>query len=219
MVAAASTFGYKSGDCAVARGLKRLADNEEKTRRTLRRPAGVHHRRDEALLSRLRHERDRVAGAARRAGRPEAGAPAHPLHHERERLHAGQPAQEVGPRHRRHHGQIPSARQSGDLRCTGSPGPDLLDAAAAARRAGQLRLDRRGSAGGGALHRGSARPPGLRRCSTTSTRTRSISCRTIRASSRSRPFCRPASPTSWSMGPAASRSAWRPTSRPTTSAR
>jgi DNA gyrase subunit A len=57
------------------------------------------------------------------------------------------------------------------------------------------------------------------RCSPTSTRTPSISRRTTTATSTSRWCCRRASPISWSTAPAASPSAWRPTSRRTISAR
>ena len=57
------------------------------------------------------------------------------------------------------------------------------------------------------------------RCSTTSTRTPSISSRTTTAPSTSRRSCRRASRTCWSTAPAASPSAWRPTSRRTISAR
>ena len=75
------------------------------------------------------------------------------------------------------------------------------------------------AAGGDALHRmpagqardGAARP--------TSTRTPSISRRTTTATSTSRWCCRRASPICWSTAPAASPSAWRPTSRRTISAR
>ena len=56
-------------------------------------------------------------------------------------------------------------------------------------------------------------------CSTISTRTPSISIPTTTNHRSSRTFCRPASPTCWSMAPAVSPSAWRPTSRPTTWAR
>ncbi len=56
-------------------------------------------------------------------------------------------------------------------------------------------------------------------CSTTSTRTPSISRPTTTIPRRNRRFCRPSSRTCWSTAPAASRSAWRPTSRRTISAR
>ena len=65
-----------------------------------------------------------------------------------------------------------------DLRRHGAHGAGLLHAPAADRRAGQFRLDGRRSAGGHALHRGAAGAAPPRRCSPTSTRTRSISSRT-----------------------------------------
>ena len=89
----------------------------------------------------------------------------------------------------------------------------------AGRRAGQLRLGRRRSAGGLPVHRvphDGARP---RSCSRTSTRRRSISSTTTTARSRSRSSCRRACRTCWSTAPPASRSAWPPTFRRTTSAR
>ena len=98
--------------------------------------------------------------AARRPRRPEAGAPAHPLHDVRERLHARQAVQEVGPRRRRRDGQVPPARQPGDLRRARAHGAGLLDAPAADRRAGQFRLDRQRPAGGRPLHRGPPRQGG-----------------------------------------------------------
>ena len=57
------------------------------------------------------------------------------------------------------------------------------------------------------------------RCSTTSTRTPSISSPTTTTPKTSRRCCRRDFPTCWSTAPAASRSAWRPTSRRTISAR
>ena len=57
------------------------------------------------------------------------------------------------------------------------------------------------------------------RCSTISTRTPSISAPTTTRRRTSRSFCRRASPICWSTAPAASPSAWRPTSRRTISAR
>ena len=56
-------------------------------------------------------------------------------------------------------------------------------------------------------------------CSTTSTRTRSISSPTTTNRAASRRSCRRGSRTCWSTAPAASPSAWRPTSRRTTWAR
>ena len=61
----------------------------------------IHPRRDEALLSRLRHERDRGACAARCARRSQAGASAHPLLDVRAGPHAGQEVRQVRARRRR----------------------------------------------------------------------------------------------------------------------
>ena len=52
------------------------------------------------------------------------------------------------------HGQVPPARRPGAVRRAGPPGPGLLAALPAGRRAGQLRLGRRRPAGRHALHRG-----------------------------------------------------------------
>ena len=166
-----------------------MADTDDSNtggRNPLRHPPRLDHRGDEAQLSRLRHERDRVARAARCARRPEAGAPAHPLLDARERLHAGQAVREIGARRRRRDGQIPSARRPGDLRRAGAHGAGLLHAPAADRRAGQFRLGRRRSAGGRCATPKCASPSRRWRCSTTSTRTPSISRTTTTATSASR---------------------------------
>ncbi len=84
------------------------------------------------------------------------------------------------------------------------------------RGAGQLRLDRRRSAGGHALHRkpdGAHHREPARRHRQGHGRT---STTTMTARARSRPSCRPSSRTCWSTGQAASPSAWRPTCRRTT---
>ena len=107
-----------------------------------------------------------------------------------------------------------------DLRCARPHGPDLLDARATAstgraisgrstgiRRQPQRYTEVQASPTGPGATGGSRRE------------TRSISRRIIRASSRSRPSCRPATRTCWSTGRAASRSAWPPTFRRITSAR
>ena len=130
------------------------------TLRAVRHSPGLHHRGDEAQLPRLRHERDRGAGAAGRARRSQAGASAHPLFDARERAYARQEVREVGARGRRRDGQISSARRPGDLRRAGSHGAGFLHAPAADRRAGQFRLGRRRSAGGHALHRMPSGPAG-----------------------------------------------------------
>ena len=182
-------------------------------------PARVDHGRDEALVPRLRHERDRGACAARCARRPQAGAPAHPLFDARERAHARQEAREVGAHRRRRDGQISPARRPGDLRRAGAHGAGLLDAPAADRRAGQFRLGRRRSAGGDALHR---EPPDQGRDGAARGHRRGhgrFPGELRRQRDASRSSCRRASRTCWSTAPAASRSAWRPTSRRTISAK
>ena len=114
-------------------------------------------------------------------------------------------------------GKYPPARRQRDLRRHGAPRAGLLDAPAAGRRGRAISarwtaIRRRRCA---TPRRGSRGRP--RRCSPTSTRTRSISSRTTTTRAGSRRFCRRGFRTCWSMAPAASRSAWRPTSRPTIS--
>src|SRR5262252_3457795 len=71
--------------------------------RAVRYPTGFHYRRNEALLSRLRHERDRGPGAAGCARRPQARSPSDPLFDARERLQLEQTVSQVRPRGRRCH--------------------------------------------------------------------------------------------------------------------
>ena len=115
--------------------------------------SGGYRSRDEEVLSRLRHERDHRARPARRARRPQARAPAHSFRHERDGpdLDAGLP--QVRQDHRRSPRQVPSARRRAGLRRPGAHGPALQHALSAGGRPGQLRLGRRRSAGGHALHR------------------------------------------------------------------
>ena len=101
---------------------------------------------------------------------------------------------QVRAHRRRRDGQVSPARRQRDLRRHGAHGAGFLDAPAADRGPGQLRLDGRRSAGGHALHRGAARHASPRRCSRTSTRTPSISSRTTTSASRSRRSCRRAFP-------------------------
>ena len=125
-----------------------------------RRLARHHRGGDEALLPRLCDERDRLTRPARRARRLETGPPAHPLRHDRGELRLEPSPPQVRARGGRRHGQVPPARRSGDLRRPCAHGPGLLDAAAADRRPGQLRLDGRRSPGGDALYRGAPGPVG-----------------------------------------------------------
>ena len=109
---------------------------------------------DALELPRLRDVGHRLARAARRARRPEAGAPARPLRDARGRPAAEPAVQEVGLDGRRRDGELPPARRLGDLRHARADGAAVLAALPARRRAGQLRLDRRRPGRGDALHRG-----------------------------------------------------------------
>ena len=66
---------------------------------------------DAALVPRLRDERHRVAGAARRPRRPQAGAPPRAVRDVRRRVPARPGILEVLPRRRRRHGPVPPARR------------------------------------------------------------------------------------------------------------
>ena len=134
------------------------------------------------------------------------------------RLDPASRLQEVRPRGRRRDRQVPSPRRGRDLRRPGAPGAGVRAALSAGRRPGQLRQCRRRQRGGHALHRGAPDRGRAARCSTASTRTPSTSARPTTAATRSRWCCRRPCPTCWPTAPAASRSAWRPACRRTTSA-
>ena len=70
-----------------------VASRTDDHRTNRRRPARLDRGRDALGLHRLRHERDRGARPARRAGRPEAGPSANPVHDARDgaALHGGLP--------------------------------------------------------------------------------------------------------------------------------
>ena len=72
------------------------------------------------------------------------------------RLDPGHRVQEMRPRGRRRHGQVPSARRPGDLRRDGADGAGLRRALSAGRGAREFRQYRRRRRGGHALHRGPA---------------------------------------------------------------
>ena len=86
-------------------------------------------------------------GAARRARRPEAGPPPHPLRLPGRRLRRRPALSQVGQDRRRRDGQLPPARRQRDLRRARADDPGLVDARAADRRPGQFRLDGPRSAG------------------------------------------------------------------------
>ncbi len=159
------------------------------------------------------------ARAARRARRPEAGAAPHPLHDVAAEPDRRRQAPQVRQGRRRRDGQLPPARRRGALRDAGAHGAAVFAALSAGRRLGQLRLARRRQRGGDALHRVPARAHQRRDADRDRAGDRATSGRTTTARRPSRSSCRRASRTCWSTAPPASPSAWRPTSRRTTSAR
>ena len=129
-------------------------------RRARRRPhRAARARAGDALeLPRLRDVGHRRPCAAGRARRVEAGPSPCPLCDVDRRQPAGPAAREVRRRRRRDRQALPPAQPRGDLRHSRPDGAAVLAALPARRRAGQLRLGRRRSAGGHALHRGAADP-------------------------------------------------------------
>ena len=109
---------------------------------TPRRPHRAHRAADlhAAGLHRLRDGGHRGSGAARRARRPQAGAPPRALRDVRRRLPARPRLLQVLARRRRRDGSVPPARRHRDLRHPGPPRAALGDARAAGQRPGQLRL-------------------------------------------------------------------------------
>ena len=119
--------------------------------------AGRHPVRDAAQLHRLRDVGHHRPGAARRARRAQAGARADPVRDVRQRVPARPRVLQVLAGRRRRHGQLPPARRQRDLRRPGPDGAALVDADAADRQPGQLRLAGQRPARGHAVHRV---PPG-----------------------------------------------------------
>ena len=175
--------------------------------------------RDADQLPRLRDERHHRARDPGRARRPEARPPAHPLLAQRAEDRPDGRAQEVrqvvGDVLGKYHPHGDATR----LRRHGPPGPALLDALPAHRRAGQLRLRRRRPRPPPYATPRRASPASRPSCSPTSKRRPSTSGPTTTTRARSRSSSRRASRTSSSTARAASRSAWPPTSRRTTWAR
>ena len=170
-------------------------------------------------LSQLRpvgHHRSRPA---RRARRPQAGAAAHPVHDvPRPALDLRRPAGQVRQDRRRRDRQLPPARRRRRLRRPGPPGPALGDARAAGPRPGQLRLRRWRHAGRQALHRGQADRRRRAADGRAAAGHRDDAAQLRQRRARSRSSCRPSSRTCSSTASPASPSAWRRTSRRTTSA-
>ena len=115
-----------------------------------------HRRRNEAVVHGLRHERDHWTSAARRARRVEAGASPRAVRDEDDGAVGNARLPQVRQDRRRGDGQLPSARRRLDLRHARPAGAGLQHALPARRRPGQLRLGRRRSAGGDAVHGGAA---------------------------------------------------------------
>ena len=181
--------------------------------------AGRHPGRDAAQLHRLRDVGHRRPCAARRAGRPQAGAHPRAVRHVRRRLPARPGLLQVRPRRRRGHGQLPPARRQRDLRRAGAAGPAVVDADAAGRRPGQLRLAGQRPARGHAVHRVPAGAAGHGDAAGHRQGHRRFPARTTTGAPASPSCCPPGSPTCWSTAPRGSRSAWPPRSRRTTCAR
>ena len=141
------------------------------------------------------------------------------VRHERSRPRAQQAAPQVRQDRRRHLRQLPPPRRGRHLPDPRAHGAGLQHALPAGRRPGQLRLRRRRLRRRPCAtpRRASARSPS--RCCATSTTTPSTGCPTTTRPGASPRCCRAACPTCWSTAPRASPSAWRPTSRRTTSAR
>jgi ribosomal protein S18 acetylase RimI-like enzyme len=169
-------------------------------------------------LPELRAVGHHLARAARRARRPQAGAAPHPLHDVAAEPHGRRQAPQVREGRRRRDGQLPPARRRRALRDARAHGAAVLAALPARRRLGQLRLARRRRAA--AMRYTECR---LARISDEMLeeidRTRCTSARTTTARRPSRSCCRRACRTCSSTARPASPSAWRRTSRRTTSAR
>ena len=90
---------------------------------------------DALVVPRLRDERDRRAGAAGRARRPQARAQARAVRDARGRAPAEPGPPQVRARRRRRDGRLPPARRLGDLRHAGAPRPGLRHALPADRSA------------------------------------------------------------------------------------
>ena len=178
--------------------------------------SGRYRSRDEEVVSRLRHERDRRPRAARRARRPQARAPAHPVRHARAGPDLRRKPTASAPRSSAKSSANSIRTASAGLRRAGAHGAVLQHALSAGRRAGKLRLGRRRSARGHAVHRSAPGAHQRRAARRHRKRNRRFHSELRRDRARNPSSCRRASRTCWSMAPAASPSAWPRTSRRTT---
>ena len=171
---------------------RRKTTNQTDARRRRRRRSRRARSQEEVEAAFLEYSMSVIvsARAARRARRPEAGAPPHPLGDARREPAPRPPVREVRARRRRRDGQLPPARRHRDLRRARAHGPAVLAHRAADRQARQLRLAR-------PIRRPRRATPsaGCRRsrwsCSPASTRAPSTSSPTTTAS-RSEPVVLPA---------------------------
>ena len=115
-----------------------------------------HRRRDAAVVSRLRHERDHRARAARHPRRAEAGASAHSVRDVGDGAGVQPRLPQVRGHRRRSAGQLPSARRHAGLRRAGAHGAGFFAALSAGGWAGKFRFGGRRSAGGIPVHRSAA---------------------------------------------------------------
>ncbi len=122
-----------------------------------------HRRRNEAVVHGLRDERNHWTSAARYPRRPEAGPSPRAVWHEDDGARIEPRVPEVRQDRRRSDGQLSPARRRVDLRHAGPAVAGLQHAVPAGRRAGQLRLDRRRSARGDAVHRSASQGARRRR--------------------------------------------------------
>ena len=159
---------------------------------------------------------------ARAAGRPrrlEAGPAPHPLHDVAAEPDGRRQAPQVREGRRRRDGQLSPARRRRAVRDARPHGAVVLAALPARGRLGQLRIARRRQRRRDAVHRVPPRAHQRRDADRDRAGRRSTSGRTTTARRPSRSSCRRASRISSSTARRASPSAWRPTSRRTTSAR
>ena len=134
-------------------------------------------------------------------------------------LGAEQAAPQVRQDRRRHVRQLPPPRRGRHLPDARAHGAGLQHALHAGRRPGQLRLRRGRLAGGHALHGGALQPHRRGDAARHRRQHRRLDAQLRRDAARAARSCRAACRTSWSTARRASPSAWRPTSRRTTSAR
>ena len=160
-----------------------------------------------------------VARPARRARRPEARPPPDPLGHGAAGLPARPPVREVRPRHRRHDGQVPPARQTAPSTTPSCAWPSRSRCATRSSTSTATTARPTSARRPSATPSAACHPLAMRLLDGHRREHRRLHRRPTTAPPRSPSCCPPASPTCWSTAARASPSAWPPTSRPTTWAR